>query len=100
MEITKDFIKHIAELSRITLSDEELEKFTPQMRTILESVDVLKEADTEGVQPMKKHVSFDALREDIPGETLTQEEVLKNAKFKEMGHVKVYGKVFGAIEES
>ncbi len=100
MKIDKQFIKHTAELSRITLTEEEVEKFTPQMKTILESVDVLKEVDTKGVQPMKAHVNFNDLREDIPEESLTQEEVLKNAKYTESGHIKVYGKVFGAIEES
>lgn len=93
-------VKHTAELSRITLTPEELEKFTPQMETILESVTLLKDVNTDGVQPMKAHVMFDELREDIPQESLTQEEVLRNAKHKESGFVKVYGKVFGAIEES
>ena len=100
MEITKDFIKHIADLSRITLSDKEVDKFTPQMKTILESVDVLQEVDTTNVQPMKKHIAFKDLREDFPEESLSQEEVLANAKFKESGHIKVYGKIFGTIEES
>jgi aspartyl-tRNA(Asn)/glutamyl-tRNA(Gln) amidotransferase subunit C len=93
-------VKHTAELSRITLTPEELEKFTPQMETILESVTLLKDVNTDGVQPMKAHVKFEELREDVPQESLTQEEVLRNAKHKESGFVKVYGKVFGDIEES
>lgn len=93
-------VKHTAELSRISLTAEELEKFTPQMETILESVSVLKDVDTNNVQPMKAHVKLEDLRDDIPQESLTQEEVLKNAKYKEGGFVKIYGKVFGAIEES
>jgi len=93
-------VKHIAKLSRISLTDEELKKFTPQMETILESVEVLKELDTTDVEPMKGHISLKDLRDDIPGECLTQEEVLRNAKHKEKGCVKVYGKVFGGGEES
>ncbi|MHC1716717.1 MAG: Asp-tRNA(Asn)/Glu-tRNA(Gln) amidotransferase subunit GatC [Candidatus Dojkabacteria bacterium] len=93
-------VKHVAELSRITLTDEELEKFTPQMETILESVTVLKDIDTGNVQPMKAHVKLEDLREDTPETSLAQEEVLKNAKYKENGCIKIYGKVFGAIEES
>jgi len=49
---------------------------------------------------MKRHVPFSALRDDIPSNSLTQEEVLRNAKYKENGYVKIYGKIFGAIEES
>ena len=93
-------VKHTAELSRISLTQEELNKFTPQMETIIDSVTVLQDVNTDGVQPMKAHVKFNELREDIPQESLTQEDVLSNAKHKENGFVKVYGKVFGAIEES
>jgi len=93
-------IKHIAELSRISLTDEELKKFTPQMKTILESVTVLQDVDTSKVQPMKKRIGFDDLREDVAKESLKQEEVLKNAPHSENGYVKVYGKLFGSIEES
>ena len=93
-------IKHIAELSRISLTDEELEKFTPQMKTILESVTVLQDVDTSNVQPMKKRISFKDLREDIAKETLKKEDVLKNAPHSENGYIKVYGKLFGSIEES
>lgn len=93
-------VKHIADLSRISLTGEELEKFTPQMETILESVSVLKDVDTSNVQPMKAHIKLEELREDISESGLTQEDVIKNAKYKESGFVKIYGKVFGAIEES
>ncbi len=93
-------VKHIAQLSRISLTEEELKKFTPQMKTILESVDVLKEVDTTNVEPMKSHVSLKDLREDLPQKSLSQEEVLKNAKYKENGCVKVYGKIFGENQES
>ncbi|NMC08909.1 Asp-tRNA(Asn)/Glu-tRNA(Gln) amidotransferase subunit GatC [Candidatus Microgenomates bacterium] len=93
-------VKHVADLSRISLTQEELDKFTPQMETILESVSVLKDVNTDGVQPMKAHVKLEDLREDTPETGLTQDEVLKNAKYKENGHIKIYGKVFGSIEES
>jgi len=93
-------IKHIAELSRISLTDKELEKFTPQMKTILESVTVLQDVDTSNVQPMKKRIGFDDLREDIAKDGLKQEDVIKNAPHSENGYVKVYGELFGSIEES
>ena len=93
-------VKHIADLSRIALTQEELDKFTPQMETILQSASELKNVDTEGVAPMKKHIPFSEMRDDTPIPPLSQEEVLKNAKHTEKGFVKVYGKIFGDIEES
>lgn len=96
----KQTLKHIAELSRIELTDAELEKFTPQMETILDSAKELQKIDTTDVQPMKRHIPFSDLRDDYPTTSLPQEDVLKNAKYKENGCVKVYGKIFGSIEES
>lgn len=96
----KQTLKHIADLSRISLTDEELEKFTPQMQTILDSAKELQKIDTTGINPMKRHVPFSTLREDISTDSLSQADVLKNAKYKENGHVKIYGKIFGSIEES
>jgi aspartyl-tRNA(Asn)/glutamyl-tRNA(Gln) amidotransferase subunit C len=100
MKIDMPFIKHIGELSKIKLSEKELKKFTPQMKTILNAAKEVQEVNTDGKQPMKKYVPFSTLRGDEVGETLSQEEVLKNANHKELGFVKVYGKVFGSIEES
>ena len=72
---------------------EELEKFIPQMEQILDSVKVLKDVDTKNVQPMKQHLPFSELREDIAGESMKQKDVLLNAKYTENGMVKVYGEV-------
>lgn len=99
MRIDIPFIKHIAELSRIRLKEKEVKKFTPQMKTILESVDILKEVDTENVNPMKKHISFCDLRDDNIEESLKQGNVLKNAPHTQNGFVKVYGSVFGESSE-
>jgi aspartyl-tRNA(Asn)/glutamyl-tRNA(Gln) amidotransferase subunit C len=93
-------LKHIAELSRISLSKKELEEFTPQMETILESAKTLQEIDTNNVKPMKRHIPFSQLREDLPSESLKQEDVLKNVKHTQNGLIKIYGSVFGDIEES
>jgi aspartyl-tRNA(Asn)/glutamyl-tRNA(Gln) amidotransferase subunit C len=98
--MSKMDIKHTAELSRIRLTKEELKKFTPQMKTILDSAEELQKVNTEGKQPMKRRVQFSTLREDKAGDSLTQNEVLKNANHKELGFVKVYGKVFDDMEES
>ena len=93
-------IKHTAELSRISLTNEELEKFTPQMEQILDSVKVLQDVDTKNVEAMKTHLPFCELRKDVIEESMNKEDVLSNVKHIENGMVKVYGKVFGDMEES
>ena len=93
-------IKHTSELSRISLTEKELEKFAPQMEQILDSVKVLQDVDTKNVEAMKTHLPFSELRKDIIAESLNKEDVLSNVKHIENGMVKVYGKVFGGVEES
>lgn len=93
-------IKHIAKLSKLSLTKKEEDTFTPQMETILESASVLQEVDTSKVQPMKARIPFDNLREDTPEKSLEQKDVLKNAPHSEDGYIKVYGEIFGGIEES
>jgi aspartyl-tRNA(Asn)/glutamyl-tRNA(Gln) amidotransferase subunit C len=93
-------VKHIAKLSKLSLTKEEEKKFTPQMETILESASVLQEIDTSNVQPMKGRILFDELIKDEPEKSLSQDEVVKNAPHSENGYIKVYGELFGSIEES
>ncbi len=49
MALTKDEVRHIAKLARLNLSEEEVEKFTKELSSILDYVDQLQEVDTEGV---------------------------------------------------
>lgn len=51
MAITKKEIEHIAELSRLELSAEEVQKFGGQLDSILEYVGQLNEVVTDGVEP-------------------------------------------------
>jgi aspartyl-tRNA(Asn)/glutamyl-tRNA(Gln) amidotransferase subunit C len=93
-------LKDIAQLSRISLTDHELDEFTPQMETILNSAKLLQTVDVSTVQPMKKQIPFSSLREDVVSDSLSTDLVLKNAKHSKNGFVLIYGKVFGDIEES
>jgi aspartyl-tRNA(Asn)/glutamyl-tRNA(Gln) amidotransferase subunit C len=50
MAITREEIKHIAELSRLELSEEEIEKFSGQLDSILKYVGQLNEVETKKVE--------------------------------------------------
>ena len=96
MEFTKEILSKYAKLSKIKLTDSELEKFTPQMQSILDSVKTLEEVDTSKVV-LKTLITlkFANLREDFvrPSQTIT--DALKNAPLSENGYVKVLGSTFG-----
>ncbi len=49
--LTKDQVRHIAKLARLTLTEAEVEKFAKEMTSILQYVDMLTEVDTKNVQP-------------------------------------------------
>jgi aspartyl-tRNA(Asn)/glutamyl-tRNA(Gln) amidotransferase subunit C len=88
----KEELKHLAKLSRIKLTDEELDKFTPQMQTILNSVKTLDELDVSKVKVRSlRKVKLSDLREDKVGRSLSQKEALANAPFTQDGSVKVFG---------
>ncbi len=63
--IDRELLEHIAEVSRLKLTDEELERFTEQLKVILGAFREIDEVDTEGVEPSFHPSELkDALRED------------------------------------
>ena len=49
--LNKEDIKHIADLARLELSEEELELYGGQLSAVLEYINQLKEVDTTDVEP-------------------------------------------------
>lgn len=75
--LTKTQVQHIANLSNLTLTDAEIDKFTPQLLKIIEFVGQLEEVDTEGVEPTVNTTGLEnVLREDevFPSEIAVDEE--------------------------
>lgn len=65
MKISKQDLKHIAELARLRLTAEEEEKFGKQLESVLQYVEKLNEVDTKNV-PITAQVSglVDVVRAD------------------------------------
>lgn len=49
MKLSKEQIEKIAQLARLKLTEEEMERYANQLTDILNYVDILKELDTTGV---------------------------------------------------
>jgi aspartyl-tRNA(Asn)/glutamyl-tRNA(Gln) amidotransferase subunit C len=80
MSVTSEQVRHIAKLARIAMSDEELERFVPELNNILGWVEQLAEVDTDGVQPLATVVEQKLrLREDVVNDGNIRDEVLANA---------------------
>ncbi|WJY89580.1 Asp-tRNA(Asn)/Glu-tRNA(Gln) amidotransferase subunit GatC [Corynebacterium confusum] len=79
-EISRDEVAHLAKLSRLALSEEELEQFASQIDEIVDSVSAVGKVDTDGVEPMSHPHSLNAtMREDNVVRTLNAEQALDQA---------------------
>lgn len=63
--LTKSDVKHIADNSNLTLTEAEIDKYTPQLEKIIEFVKTLQEVDTTGIEPTVNTTGLEnVLRED------------------------------------
>ena len=79
-DITAEEVRHVAELAKLALSDEELERSGYELNRILAYFRELQEVDTENV-PITSHAipMVNVLREDESRPSLPAEEVVANA---------------------
>ena len=78
--LSEEQVRHVAKLSRLSLSDAEVRNFSAQLSRVLDYVSKLGELKLEGVEPMAHALDMtNALREDQAGPGLTVEQVLANA---------------------
>ena len=65
--LTRDLVLELAKAVRLTLSEEETEKYTKQLSVILDAFKELDEVSTDGVEPSYHPIEMeDSLREDKP----------------------------------
>ena len=80
MSVKKDDVKNIAKLSKLRLSEEEIEEFTEDMNQILDYVKKLDSLDTSNIEPLYHPLEgVNVFREDKLKESIDTETALKNA---------------------
>lgn len=117
-KVDKDTVNKVAEIARITLSEEEVEEFSKDMESVLEAFKDLQKLDTVKVKPkVGKDAGFadvkptkwkdvssqsfkdvrptfqpietkNVMRDDEIEASLSQVDALKNAEQKERGYFK------------
>jgi aspartyl-tRNA(Asn)/glutamyl-tRNA(Gln) amidotransferase subunit C len=87
MNITRDDIIHVANLARLEMDEESIDKFTVQIDEILKYVETLNSVDTEGVAPTT-HAIFltNAFRDDEEKQSFSRDDLLENAPENENGN--------------
>ena len=88
--IDTEMVKHIGRLSRIELTEQELQALPQQLGAILDYFDKLQQLDTTDVEPMAHAVELhNVLAADEPGRSLTADEALANAPQRDGDFFKV-----------
>lgn len=84
MAITRETVEYVANLSRIELKAEELDKLSGQLKGILDFIDKLSKIDIEKIEPTSHILALkNILRQDSPGESLPVNRTLENAPRKQ-----------------
>ncbi len=80
MSLTAEEVRWVAHLARLQLTDAELAVMTRQLSAIVEYVDLLKQVNTDGVEPLAHALEVrNVFRADEPGTSLPVDEALANA---------------------
>jgi aspartyl-tRNA(Asn)/glutamyl-tRNA(Gln) amidotransferase subunit C len=89
MKVDKELIQHVAEVARLNLTDEEIEKFVKDFKEILDTFSTIDKCDTKGARPSFQPVELkNQLREDLVEDSLEQKDALKNTEHKKDGYFK------------
>jgi aspartyl-tRNA(Asn)/glutamyl-tRNA(Gln) amidotransferase subunit C len=82
--ITRDDVLHVANLARLALTDEEVERFGEQLNVILEAVGKVAELDLEDVEPTSHPLALvNVWADDEPRPCLPLDVALANAPERE-----------------
>lgn len=89
MQVDEALIKSVAANARLELTAAEIKKFVPQFQEILHAFSALNDVNVDGISPTPQPThGRNALRDDVPNQSLSQEEALRNAPHKKEGYIK------------
>ncbi len=89
-KLDKSQVRKVAKLSRLELSEKEVEEFTGQLSAILDYVEKMNELDTQNVEPLAHCLPIsNVFRPDQIRESLGAEKTLANAPDRDGNFFKV-----------
>lgn len=84
MAISREEVEKVSLLARLRLSEEELDKMTVQLGAILDYMELLKQVEIDGVEPMAHALDVsDVFRADEVRPSLPREQALANAPHRD-----------------
>jgi len=84
MKLSREEVLHIALLARLGLTEADVDKFSEQLSSILENLEVLQQVDTTNIPPTAQPAPLqNVVRDDEAAPSLPPSQVLANAPQKE-----------------
>jgi aspartyl-tRNA(Asn)/glutamyl-tRNA(Gln) amidotransferase subunit C len=78
--IDREQVHHVARLARLRLTDEEVERMTDDLSSVLDHIEKIGELDLDGIEPTSHVVELEnVLRPDEPRPSLPREVALAQA---------------------
>lgn len=88
--LPRDEVLHVAGLTHLSLSDEEVERLGSQLSAVLAHFQSLQEVDTSDVEPTGHSTDvLSVMRDDEPGASLPRRQVLEGAPQTEDDYIRV-----------
>ena len=80
MSVTDMEVRHVAQLARLALGEDEIARMVPELNNILGWVEQLAEVDTEGVEPLTAVIANELrVRDDVVNYGDVRDDILANA---------------------
>lgn len=80
MPLTTAEVEHIAELARLSLTDQEKSLFREQLSAILDYATAIQQVDTSAIPPTATVLPLrNVMRDDVVAPSMPREDVLANA---------------------
>lgn len=90
MHLTTDEVRHVAELAKLHLTEEEVALYAEQLSAILDYAETLQQVDTSHVPPTPYVLPLDnVMRDDVPEPSLSNAAALANAPDQADGFFRV-----------
>ena len=89
-KLIREEVLHVAHLARISLTEEEIEKFRGELKVLMDDIDKIKEVEDFDDEMMYTPINDNTrLREDVVGEMLSASDATINAPKKNGSFIEV-----------
>lgn len=88
--ISRDDVAHVAQLARLALTDDELDRFTGQLDAVLDHARDVEALDLDDVEPTSHpYPLVNVMRDDVVNASVDRDEVLAAAPAAEANQFRV-----------